>query len=115
MSETVSGPTRALAAEFIGTFALVFIGAGSAIALGVNHDPPVVLAHGLTILVFVAAFGHVSSGHLRANASRSATSPIVTAPIRPMAPGPLGLSVSVLNRRRNDHCQSGLAQPLQFL
>jgi glycerol uptake facilitator-like aquaporin len=39
---------RALAAEFIGTFALIFIGAGAAIALGVNHDPPVAFAHGLT-------------------------------------------------------------------
>jgi MIP family channel proteins len=54
---------RALAAEFIGTFALIFIGAGAAIALGVNHDPPVAFAHGLTILVFVAAFGDISGGH----------------------------------------------------
>jgi glycerol uptake facilitator-like aquaporin len=52
-----------LVAEFIGTFALIFIGAGAAIALGVNHDPPVAFAHGLTILVFVAAFGDISGGH----------------------------------------------------
>jgi aquaporin Z len=57
------GSMRALAAEFIGTFALIFIGAGAAIALGVNHDPPVAWAHGLTILVFVAAFGDISGGH----------------------------------------------------
>ena len=55
--------TRTLVAEFIGTFALIFIGAGAAIALGVNHDPPVAFAHGLTILVFVAAFGDISGGH----------------------------------------------------
>ena len=63
MTETSIGSVRALAAEFIGTFALIFIGAGAAIALGVNHDPPVAFAHGLTILVFVAAFGDISGGH----------------------------------------------------
>ena len=52
-----------MVAEFIGTFALIFIGAGAAIALGVNHDPPVAFAHGLTILVFIAAFGDISGGH----------------------------------------------------
>ena len=57
MTDTSPRMTRALAAEFIGTFALIFIGAGAAVALGVNHDPPVAFAHGLTILVFVAAFG----------------------------------------------------------
>jgi len=41
MTETANGLGRALAAEFIGTFALIFIGAGAAIALGGNHDPPV--------------------------------------------------------------------------
>src|ERR1700739_4992187 len=63
MTDTSSCMMRALAAEFIGTFALIFIGAGAAIALGVNHDPPVAFAHGLTILVFVAAFGDISGGH----------------------------------------------------
>lgn len=63
MTEAANGLERALVAEFIGTFALIFIGAGAAIALGVNHDPPVAFAHGLTILVFVAAFGDISGGH----------------------------------------------------
>jgi len=63
VTETAIGSVRELAAEFIGTFALIFIGAGASIALGVNHDPPVAFAHGLTILVFVAAFGDVSGGH----------------------------------------------------
>jgi MIP family channel proteins len=63
MTETTNGIGRALVAEFIGTFGLIFIGAGAAIALGVNHDPPVAFAHGLTILVFVAAFGDISGGH----------------------------------------------------
>ena len=63
MTEAADGLKRAVVAEFIGTFALIFIGAGAAIALGVNHDPPVAFAHGLTILVFVAAFGDISGGH----------------------------------------------------
>ena len=41
MSETRTGLARPLAAEFIGTFALIFIGAGAATALGANHDPAV--------------------------------------------------------------------------
>src|SRR5438445_10486097 len=63
MTEAANGLKRALVAEFTGTFALIFIGAGAAIALGVNHDPPVAFAHGLTILVFIAAFGDISGGH----------------------------------------------------
>jgi len=63
VTETAIGSVRALAAEFIGTFALIFIGAGAAIALGVNHDPPVAFAHGLTILVFAAAFADISGAH----------------------------------------------------
>jgi len=64
MPRKVAGPTRALAAEFIGTFSLIFIGAGAATALGANHDPAVAFAHGLTIMVFVAAFGDISGCHI---------------------------------------------------
>jgi MIP family channel proteins len=60
----VTGPTRALTAEFIGTFSLIFIGAGAATALGANHDPAVAFAHGLTIMVFIAAFGDISGCHI---------------------------------------------------
>jgi MIP family channel proteins len=63
MVQAANGLARPLSAEFIGTFALMFIGAGAAITLGVNHDPPVAFAHGLTIMVFVAAFGDISGGH----------------------------------------------------
>jgi MIP family channel proteins len=55
---------RALTAEFIGTFSLIFIGAGAATALGVNRDPPVAFAHGLAIMVFAAAFGDISGCHI---------------------------------------------------
>ena len=64
MHQIVTSPTRALAAEFIGTFSLIFIGAGAATALGANHDPAVAFAHGLTIMVFVAAFGDISGCHI---------------------------------------------------
>lgn len=52
---------RALAAEFLGTFALVFFGCG-AIANGL---PPtsVALAFGLVIAVMVYALGHISGAH----------------------------------------------------
>lgn len=53
-----------MAAEFIGTFALIFIGAGAATALGANHDPAVAFAHGFAIMVAVAAFGDISGGHV---------------------------------------------------
>ena len=55
--------TRALIAEFIGTFALVFIGAGTA-ALGVVGPTGVALSFGLVVLAFVYAFGHISGTHL---------------------------------------------------
>lgn len=62
-------PARALTAEAIGTFALCFIG-----ILAINTDAitggtgtaslaTIALAHGLTILVMVAALGAISGGH----------------------------------------------------
>src|SRR5712691_9090841 len=64
MHQKTIGPARALTAEFIGTFSLIFIGAGAATALGANHDPAVAFAHGLTIMVFIAAFGDISGCHI---------------------------------------------------
>ena len=52
---------RPLAAEFIGTFA-IFVGAGAATVLGPEHMAGIALAHGLTIMVFVAAFGDMTAG-----------------------------------------------------
>jgi MIP family channel proteins len=54
---------RPCIAEFIGTFALVFVGIGAIKTAG--HDVvAVALAHGLTIGAFVSATMHISGGHL---------------------------------------------------
>ena len=55
--------SRALVAEAIGTFALVFIGAGAG-AIGAGGLVGVALAHGLTVLAFAYAYGHVSGTHI---------------------------------------------------
>ena len=60
----MNGLTRALSAEFIGTFALIFLGAGAGAALGGGQMTGIALAHGLTIMVFASAFGDVSGGHI---------------------------------------------------
>ncbi len=60
--------TKALVAEFIGTFALIFLGAGSGVILGVEGTPAglitVALSHGLAITIFAYAYGHVSGTHI---------------------------------------------------
>lgn len=54
-------PVHRAVAEFVGTFALVFIGVGAIVSgsglLGVA------LAHGLVIAVMASAVGHISGGH----------------------------------------------------
>ncbi len=58
-----------LLAEFIGTFALIFFGAGSICADQYLHGAGgagllgIALAHGLAIGIMVSALGHVSGGH----------------------------------------------------
>jgi MIP family channel proteins len=58
-----------LTAEFIGTFALVFFGAGSICADQFLHGDGslgllgIAVAHGLAIAIMVSALGHVSGGH----------------------------------------------------
>ena len=54
--------STALLAEFIGTFALIFIGAGAG-ALRC-HLVGVALAHGLVIVGFAYAYGHISGTHI---------------------------------------------------
>src|SRR5215210_8917587 len=57
---------RRAAAEFVGTFALVFVGAGAVLVaaptLGAGNLD-VALAHGLVIGVMASAVGHISGGH----------------------------------------------------
>lgn len=53
-------------AELIGTFALVFVGAGAVLAAGPVLSAgtlEVALAHGLVIAVMVSALSHISGGH----------------------------------------------------
>jgi MIP family channel proteins len=74
-------PVRRGFAEFVGTFALVFVGAGSVLTIAKALAPAIVnaqaldvyggltlvgvaLANGLAIAVMVSAVGHISGGHL---------------------------------------------------
>jgi MIP family channel proteins len=56
-----------LLAEFIGTFALIFIGAGAGAVVGEGVGLPgivaIAFAHGLTVMAFAFAYGSVSGGH----------------------------------------------------
>ena len=56
-----------LLAELIGTFALIFIGAGAAAVVGSGAGLPgvaaVAFAHGLTVMAFAFAYGTISGGH----------------------------------------------------
>ena len=53
---------RRAVAEFVGTFALVFVGVGS-IVVGSGDLLGVALAHGLVIAVMASAVGHISGAH----------------------------------------------------
>ena len=53
----------ALVAEFVGTFALILIGAGTG-ALGFGGLVGVAFAHGLVIVAFAYAYGHISGTHI---------------------------------------------------
>jgi len=53
---------KVFVAELIGTFALVFVGA--AVSMYDAGLLAIALAHGLTLAVFVYAFGHISGAHI---------------------------------------------------
>ena len=55
--------TKNLVAEFIGTFALIFIGAG-AVAIGAGGLMGAALAHGFVVVAFIYAYGHISGTHI---------------------------------------------------
>ena len=60
--------TKALVAEFVGTFALIFIGAGAGALTATEGGGGgllgVALAHGLVVLGFAYAYGHLSGTHI---------------------------------------------------
>ncbi len=55
--------TKSLAAEFIGTLALIFFGAG-ALAIGEGGLIEVGLAHSLVVIGLIYAYGHISGTHI---------------------------------------------------
>lgn len=61
--------TQKLIAEFIGTFALIFFGAGAICTDQYLHSAGgiglfgIAIAHGLAIAIMVSALGHISGGH----------------------------------------------------
>jgi MIP family channel proteins len=59
-------PEQAIA-EFVGTLALVFIGAGAVVvlapSLGAAGVVGIALAHGLVLAIMVSNLGHISGGH----------------------------------------------------
>jgi len=60
------GNLRAFTAELIGTFALIFVGAGAVCMETITGKvglTGIALAHGLTIMAMAAALGPVSGGH----------------------------------------------------
>ena len=58
---------RRATAEFVGTFALIFVGAGAIMTAAGPADQspllPAALAHGLVIAVLASAVGHISGAH----------------------------------------------------
>src|SRR5436190_22857854 len=70
-------PVRRGFAEFVGTFALIFVGAGTILTLGMSLNfarfpatvaplftlVAIAFAHGLVIAVMASAVGHISGGH----------------------------------------------------
>ncbi|MEW5940652.1 MAG: aquaporin [Chloroflexota bacterium] len=58
--------SKVFVAEFIGTFALTFFGAGAGVALAGQAGGliGVALAHGFVLAVFVYVFGHISGTHV---------------------------------------------------
>jgi MIP family channel proteins len=51
-----------LVAEAIGTFTLIFIGAGAIIITGAQNLVAIAFAHGLAIAIMVSTLGHISGG-----------------------------------------------------
>jgi len=63
-TETAMHLIKALIAEFMGTFALIFIGAGAVTVLDPPNMAAIALAHGFVIMAFAYAFGNESNSYL---------------------------------------------------
>jgi aquaporin Z len=74
----------ALLAEMIGTFALIFIGAGTA-ALGIGGLVGVALAHGLVVTAMAYAYGPVSGAFINPAVTLGAWAAGAIAPARALA------------------------------
>jgi len=57
-------PLKAMLAEFVGTFALMFVGGGAIIVTGGENLLAIALAHGLILAVMVSATMHISGGQI---------------------------------------------------
>ena len=55
--------TKKLVVEFVGTFALIFVGAG-AVAIDVGGLAGAAFAHGFVVIAFIYAYGHISGTHI---------------------------------------------------
>ena len=55
--------TKSLVVEFIGTFALIFVGAG-AVAIDIGGLAGAAFAHGFVVVAFIYAYGHISGTHI---------------------------------------------------
>ena len=55
--------TKNLVVEFIGTFALIFVGAG-AVAIDIGGLVGAAFAHGFVVVAFIYAYGHISGTHI---------------------------------------------------
>ena len=55
--------TKKLVAEFIGTFALIFVGAG-AVAIDIGGLAGAAFAHGFVVVAFIYAYGYISGTHI---------------------------------------------------
>ena len=91
---------KALLAEFIGTFALIFIGAGAVIALDPNNFAAIALAHGFVIMVFAYSFG---------NESNSYVNPALTLGVVIAGEGSLGAAIPVFFAQLAGGVVGGLA------
>lgn len=78
---------KPLAAEFVGTFTLIFIGVGAIAANGITKGAlgltGIALAHGLAIGVMVSAVGYISGAHFNPAVTAGA---LVAGKIKPLAP-----------------------------